>query len=330
MDLLWLSESDVRSLLTVRDAIPLVEDAFASVARGEARMPPKIYLDFKEFGGDLRAMPAYLPKSAAGKPFAGVKVVTVHPGNPAKGLPTVSAVFVLNDPETGLPLALMGAGALTDIRTGAAGGVAAKHMARKDSRVVGLVGCGRQAVTQLQALLALFSVDAVKVAGKTREDAERFCRETSAIIGKSVKMTPCDVREACEADIVVTTTPARAPVVMDGWVRPGTHITAVGADAPGKQEIESSLLARALVIVDKKEQAVHSGEVNVPLATGALKPEGIAGELGNVILGKLPGRTSPEEITLFDSTGLAVQDVAVGAWVYLSAKKNNAGVRLAL
>jgi alanine dehydrogenase len=117
---------------------------------------------------------------------------------------------------------------------------------------------------------------------------------------------------------------------MDAWIQPGTHITAVGADAPGKQEIEGSLLARARIIVDKKEQAFHSGEVNVPLAMGVLKPEGIAGELGDVVRGKLPGRTSPEEITLFDSTGLAVQDVAVGAWVYLKAKERNVGVRLVL
>src|SRR6185503_3186986 len=113
--------------------------------RGEAQMPPKLYLDFKEFGGDLRAMPAYLPMTAGGKPYAGVKVVNSHPGNPAKGLPTVAAVFVLNDPATGMPLAVMAAGALTDARTGAAGAVAAKYMARQDSKVLGLVGCGRQA-----------------------------------------------------------------------------------------------------------------------------------------------------------------------------------------
>ena len=207
----------------------------------------------------------------------------------AKGLPTVSAVFVLNDPETGLPLALMGAGALTDIRTGAAGGVAAKHMARKDSRSVGLVGCGRQAMTQLQALLALFPLDTVRVAGRDRVDAERFCKEAAPLMRKGGMLLPCDIREACSSDIVVTTTPARAPVVLNAWVRPGTHITAIGADAPGKQEIESSLLARARVIVDKKEQAFHSGEVNVPLSTGILKPEGIAGELGDVPAGRLEG-----------------------------------------
>ncbi len=325
MDLLWFSESDVRSLLTVREAIPLVEAAFAAVGRGEAQMPPKLYLDFKEFGGDLRAMPAYLPKTASGKPFAGVKVVNSHPKNPERGLPTVAAVFVLNDPVTGMPLALMAAGALTDLRTGAAGAVAARRMARPESKTVGLVGCGRQAATQLEALRTVFKIEEVRVAGKSRAEAETFCRERE---GQGPRFIPCDIEAACGSDIVVTTTPGRTPVVKTSWVKPGTHINAIGADAPGKQEVEGSLLGCARVIVDRKEQAFHSGEVNVPLATGALSPGDVAGELGDVIVGKMPGRTSPKEITLFDSTGLAVQDVAAAAAVYEKAFKTGRGLKI--
>jgi alanine dehydrogenase len=176
MDLLWLSESDVRALLPAEEAVPLVEAAFAAVGRGEAQMPPKLYLDFKEFGGDLRAMPAYLPRTASGRPFAGVKVVNSHPDNPKRGLPTVAAVFVLNDPETGMPLAVMAAGALTDLRTGAAGAVAAKALARPASRTLGLVGCGRQALSQAAALKTVFKFKEVRVAGKDMEEAEAFCR----------------------------------------------------------------------------------------------------------------------------------------------------------
>lgn len=325
MDLLWLSESDVRALASVKDALPLVEAAFAAVSRGEAQMPPKVYLDFAEFGGDLRAMPAYLPASSGRKPYAGVKVVNSHPGNPAKGLPTVAAVFVLNDPATGMPLAIMAAGALTDLRTGAAGGVAAKHMARKDSRTLGLVGCGRQGAAQLEAILSLFPIEAVRAAGKDLDEARRFC---AARAGGKVLFTPGDAAFACGADIVVTTTPARAPVVKAEWIRPGTHINAIGADAPGKQELESGVLAAARVVVDRKEQAFHSGEVNVPLSTGALRPEHVAGELGDVVAGKVPGRTSPSEVTVFDSTGLAVQDVAVAAAVYEKAVAAGRGTRL--
>ena len=325
MDILWLSESDVKSLLTPAEAIPLVEEAFASLARGEAQMPPKVYLDFKEFGGDLRAMPAYLPKTASGKPYAGVKVVNSHPGNPAKGLPTVAAAFVLNDPVTGMPLALMAAGSLTDSRTGAAGAVAAKHMALKNSRILGLVGCGRQAAAQFQALTAVFHFVEVLVSGKDKEEAEIFCRAQAR---EGVRFSPVGVRDACRAEIVVTTTPGRSIAVKDEWIRPGTHVNAIGADAPGKQEIESTLVARARVVVDKKEQAFHSGEVNVPLKTGALTPEKIAGELGEVIAGKIAGRNSPSEITLFDSTGLAVQDVAAAAFVYEKALASGRGSKL--
>ncbi|MBI4396996.1 MAG: alanine dehydrogenase [Elusimicrobia bacterium] len=329
MELLWLSEKDVASLLTVEDALPLVESAFVSIGKGEARMPPKVYLDFSEFNGDLRAMPAYLPKAGVGgkRPFAGVKVVNSHPGNPEKGLPTVAAVMILNDPETGMPLALISAGHLTDMRTGAAGGVAAKHLARQESAVVGLVGCGRQAATQWRALRDLFEIREVRVAGRTFQEAETFCRQEAR--GQKPVFMPCrSVKDACRADIVVTTTPSHEPVVKAEWIRPGTHVNAIGADAPGKQELETALLLKSRVFVDLAEQAFHAGEVNVPLTRGELKPENITGNLGDVLVGRKKGRRSAEEITVFDSTGLAAQDVAVGAWVYQKAVEKKIGVKL--
>lgn len=326
MNILWLSEEDVASLATVKDALPLVDQAFRDLAQGRAQMPPKMYLDFKEFNGDLRAMPGYLRRTGDGqKPFAGVKVVNSHPGNPAKGLPTVCAVVILNDPETGLPLALMAGGRLTDLRTGAAGGVAARCLARPESSVVGLIGCGRQSLTQLQALQASFAVKEVRVAGQTLQEAEAFCKKHGAG-GPAFK--PCEIAQACEADILVTTTPSRKPVVKAAWVRPGTHINAIGADAPGKQELETAVLQKARVMVDRAEQAFHSGEVNVPLSTGGIKPEHVVGDLGDVLAGNKKGRLSPQDITIFDSTGLAVQDIALAAWVYQKALEKNKGMKL--
>lgn len=323
--LLWLSDEDVASLLTVKEAIPLVEAAFAAIGKGQAQMPPKVYLIFKD--GDLRAMPAYM-KTSSGRGYAGVKVVNSHPRNPEKGLPTVAAVYVLNDPETGMPLAVMAAGRLTDIRTGAAGGVAAKYLARRDSSVVGLVGCGRQALAQIQALSTLFAVREVRVAGRTPGEAESFCRGHSV---QGAEWLPCaGVREACEADIVVTTTPSRKPVVKAAWIRPGTHINAIGADAPGKQELETALVKKARVVVDNAEQAFHSGEVNVPMSRGALKPRDIACELADVVLRRKKGRRAVSDVTVFDSTGLAVQDVAVAAAVYERAVAAGRGIKLSL
>ncbi len=298
------------------------------MGREEAQMPAKVYLDFKEFNGDLRAMPAYLPhvQSLQGKPFAGVKVVNSHSKNPEKGLPAVAAVLVLNNPETGMPLAVLSAGVLTDCRTGAAGGVAAKYLARPESSVVGLVGCGRQAVTQLKALQALFTLKEVRVSGRRLEEAKKFCEKQSK--ETSVVFASCDVQKACEADIVVTTTPSREPVVKAEWIKPGTHINAIGADAPGKQELELALLNRSRIVVDVLEQARHSGEVNAGFSSGELNQENIEGSLGDIVASKKQGRHFQEDITVFDSTGLAVQDLVVGAWVYQQAIEKKMGIQL--
>lgn len=327
---LWLSEKDVADLLTVEAALPLVESAFAQLARGEAQMPPKLYLEFKEFNGDLRAMPAYLPKTAGpdGRPYAGVKVVNSHPDNPRRGLPTVQAVYVLNDPETGAPLAVMAAGRLTDARTGAAGGVAAKYLARKDSKVLGLVGAGRQAGAQWGALSVLFPFTEVRVAAATDEESAVFCRRHHRPDGPLFRSV--GIPEACDADIVVTTTPGRRVVVSPAWIKDGTHINAIGADAPGKQELDPGVLQKARIIVDSPEQAMHSGEINVPLATGAIFPRNIAASLGEVVIGKKPGRVSERDITVFDSTGLAIQDVAVAAYVYQRAVQLQRGTPVPL
>lgn len=330
MEILWLSEKAVDALITVEAALPLVEEAFAHLARGEAQMPPKLYLEFKEYGGDLRAMPAYIPKlSCAGeRSFAGVKVVNSHPGNPARGLPTVAAIYVLNDPETGMPIAVMAAGRLTDIRTGAGGGVAARCLARKDSTVLGLVGAGRQAVTQMRAICSLFPIREVRVADKIESTARAFCQAHARPGGPSVRVV--SVPEACDVDILVTTTPGREIAVRSEWVRDGAHINAIGADAPGKQELEIALLKRARIVVDSPEQAMHSGEINVGIDTGVLGARNIAASLGEVLIGKKPGRLSDRDITVFDSTGLAIQDVAVAGCIYQRALQLKQGIALTL
>ena len=302
---LWLTEADVAALLGIDEALAAVEDAFRLHGEGRAQMPAKTYLTFEPFPGDLRAMPAYLKGE---RPSAGVKIVNSNPANPDRGLPAVSGVMVVVDPETGLPDGVFAAGTLTALRTGAGGGVAAKHLARKDSRVVGLVGCGRQADTQLAALRTVFPVEKVLVWGKTREEAEAFVRRQGAGLRFEVA---AEVRAACAADIVVTTTPVRSPLVRAEWIAPGTHVNAIGADAPGKQELDESLLPKAVVVVDEWSQASHGGEINVAVTKGLFRREQLAAQLGEIVAGSRPGRRSERDITIFDSTGLAVQDVAV-------------------
>jgi alanine dehydrogenase len=326
-DILWLSEADVRALLTVGEALKVVENAFKMHGEGQVDLPPKVYLDFQPFGGDLRAMPVYVK---GGEPAAGVKIVNSNPGNPEKGLPAVSGIVVYNDPKTGLPLGVFAAGTLTSLRTGAGGGVAAKYMARKNSSAVGLVGCGRQAETQLAALVELFPVKTVHVWGKTMQEAETFCAAQKAHV--KAAFTPCaNVEEVCAAaDILVTTTPVRTPAVKAAWVKPGTHINAIGADAPGKQELETALLKKSRVVVDDWTQASHAGEINNAVTAGDLSEKDLVGQLGEVVIGKKKARQNDADITVFDSTGLALQDITVAQFLYKKAVQLHKGQVLKL
>ena len=316
-----MRRSEVRQTLNMATVLRLVEDAFRQHGERKVQMPPKMYLTFDRYDGDLRIMPAYLPEVEA----AGVKVVNVHPGNYAYSLPTVLATILINDPQTGRCLGVMDGSHVTNLRTGAGGGVAAKYLARPDSTIVGLIGVGVQAQTQLEALLELFPVRLVKAAGKTRENAEKFAAQMGAV--GQVEIRPVDdVAEAADADIVCTTTPVRTPIVRREWIRPGTHINAIGADAPGKEELEPEILKDAKVVIDHWEQARHSGEINVPIAAGTITRRKIWGELGEIVAGTKPGRQSAEEITVFDSTGLAIQDVAVGKYVLDQAQARGLGM----
>ncbi len=321
-----LSDTDVKRLFSMRDAVPAVERVFAEDARGKTEMPSKIYLDVKGYG-DFRAMPAYVPSINT----AGVKWVNVHPDNPQKGLPTVMAALLLNEPQTGKLLCVINASTLTDLRTGAAGGVAAKYLARRDASVIGIIGSGHQAWAQALAYKEVFGdrIKLVKVYSRHPEHAEAFASRARAELGYDARACRT-AKEAADADIVATVTPARAPILKADWVKPGTHINAIGADAPGKQELETALTLKATVFVDSVEQASHSGEINVPISQGLFKKEDIAGTIGQVITGKAPGRTAGDQITVFDSTGLAIQDMAVGHLVYARAEEKNVGKEIDL
>lgn len=325
MEVLWLTEKEVRSLLTMDDAIAAVQKAFLDHGMGRTQMPSKSYLHLPDHNGDLRCMPAYLE----GQDMAGVKIVNVHPGNPLIGLPTVMALLILHSPHTGEPLAIMGATYITSMRTGAAGAIAARYLARPDSHVIGMIGAGAQARTQLQGLSRHFQIDQVTVFDSFADRARAFAEDVLGFL-KCDCIAVAGPEEACECDILVTTTPSRQPVVRNEWVRPGTHINAIGADAVGKQELESALLKRAKIVVDDIVQSVHSGEVNVPISEGILRPEEIHAQIGEVLAGKKPGRVSSEEITIFDSTGLGIQDVATGHAVYEKALQSGMGRRLEL
>ncbi len=322
--ILFLNQKDIKSIITPRDAFDAVEYAFRMHARRRVQMPAKIYLDYTRYRGDLRAMPAYIMPLGA----SGVKIVNSHANNYRFGLPSVMALFILIDPGTGRPVSIMDATYFTDMRTGAAGAVAAKYLSNKNASVLGLVGAGRQAAAQLVAIARVRKLKLVKVCAKTVQEAQTFAVRMEKIAGIPVR--PCGIRDVCDADIISTTTPSRKPVVKDAWIKPGTHINAIGADAPGKQELETGILRRARVFVDDFNQAAHSGEVNVGMSTSRITRKDIRGELGEVLIGKKKGRTSDKDITVFDSTGLAVQDVSIAFRIYTRAIKMHKGKKIIL
>ncbi|MEM0343764.1 MAG: alanine dehydrogenase [Thermoplasmata archaeon] len=323
---LILTGKQVKKLLDMKDVLGAVEDAFKHKGLGKIQMPPKVYLFYEKFNGDLRTMPSYVEDLDV----SAVKIVNVHPDNPkTHGMRTVMAVLVLVSPHTGQPLAFMDATHITDMRTGAASGIASKYLARPDPKILGIIGAGNQARTQMLALITQYGrFEEVRIYDifpeKTKALVREFRRHYRDNVGK-VKGVQ-EAREAVvDSDIVVTCTSARAPIVMDEWVRPGTHFNCIGADAPGKQEMDPKILKRAYLVIDDWEQASHSGEINVPLSKGQLTKEDVDAEIGQVVAGLKPGRQNDEQITVFCSTGLAVQDCLTAKLVYDHAVQQRVG-----
>jgi len=317
MPTLLLNKKEVQNLIDMREVITVVETAFRDWTEGKGEMPSKVYLKVKD--GDFRAMPAALPGAA------GMKWVNVHTGNPAKGLPTVMAVLIYNDPATGYPLAIMDATEATAFRTAATSAIASKYLARKDSRTLGIVGAGRQSYYHIIAHQQIFKLNEIRVWDILPGATERLIESL-----KNMPIKKCSIEKVVKADIVCTLTPAQHPVVEKKWLVPGTHINAVGADAEGKEELEPAILNEALLVVDDLRQASHAGEINVPVSKGLLKKDQIYAELGEIIAGRKKGRTDNQTITLFDSTGLAIEDIAVAKLLYNKALKTGTGISVSL
>jgi alanine dehydrogenase len=324
MEILLLSEKEIADLISIEEVLDAVESAFKEVALGYAQNPPKVYLKFSKDNGDLRVMPAYLER----KDIASVKIVSVHPDNSKKfGLPLVRGVIFLLDPRNGSLLSLMDGKHITAMRTAAAGGIAAKYLANKNSKVAAFIGAGAQARTQFLALLSVCPfLEEIRVWDISPEASGRFVFDLKGKANGIKFAIANNVAMAVQgADIVVTTTPSKEPLVLNSWVSDGTHFNCIGADAPGKEELDPKILKRAKIIVDNYEQACHSGEVNVPLSKGIISKKDIWAELGEILTGMKAGRASSQEITVFDTTGIAVQDAVTAKLVYTKALQKKRG-----
>ena len=327
--LLLVSDAVVRECLPMTAALSLVEAAFAADAQGKARTFP-VMVDFLP---EQRAMfgikSGHLGPLAGSPGGLGLKAGGYWPGNADRGRPAHQSLMLIFDPDTGAPLALVAANAITSLRTGAAGGVAARLLARQNARIVAVIGAGDQARMQVEALRLVLPIHEVRV-WSARSDRAMRCADEWSSTGLSARAESTPQGAVMDADVVVTTTPSRQPVVRSEWIGEGVHINAMGADARGKNEVEGAILRRATYVTDKTHQCAEIGELQHVLADGLPDASLVYAELGQICAGQKPGRTSEREVTLFDSTGCSFQDLVVAGYVMKMAEERGLARRVDL
>ncbi|MFW6163451.1 MAG: ornithine cyclodeaminase family protein [Planctomycetota bacterium] len=324
--MLVLSAEDVRQALPMAMAIEAMKRAFAALSDGRAVVPPRAHVPVEAHDGVSLVMPA-LVADADGEALA-VKVVSLFDGNPERGLARIQVAVLAFDPETGRPLALLEGATLTALRTGAASGAATDLLARPDSRAVGVLGAGAQARTQLEAVCTVRHIETVRVYDPRPGAAEAFRAEMAGHgpVPADVRAAPSPREAVAEADILCAATTAREPAFDDADLPPGTHINAIGSYQPDVQELPAATVARALVIVDSREAALEeTGDLIQPIRQGLFGPDHIHAELGELVLGRASGRTSPEQLTVFKSVGVAVQDAAAARAALSEARRLGLG-----
>jgi len=320
MDTLLLNSDAVDENARMDAVIRAVEEAFGAYQRGDVQMPAKSYIELDRYNGDFRSMPAYM--DAGDWDAAGIKWVNVHPDNPEDhDLPTVMGTMIYSDPETAFPLSVMDGTALTMKRTGAAAAVATDHLAVEDATTLGIVGAGVQSYTQLTAIAVVRPIETVVVADKDPDRVDAFRAEFE----DEFEVREGSIAEAASCDVLSTVTPVRDPVVSLSDLGDRTHVNAMGADAEGKHELADEILLSSKLVIDDYEQCTHSGEINVPWGKAVLDDGDLYGEIGEIVVGEKAGRTAEDGNTVFDSTGLAIQDVAAAHVVYEEAQERDNG-----
>jgi len=305
-----IEESALRAVMTPQVAVDAMRDAFRADGDGRAHVPAVINLDVPRHRGEFHVKTAHID----GVRHVAVKMASGFYDNPSKGLPSGSGLMAVFDATTGMPVALLlDNGFLTDIRTGAAGAIAADALAPTTIRRVGVLGSGLQARYQIQCLTCVREFREIVAWSPTPAHLDAYCAEMRAAgFDARAASSPRDV--CVDADVLITTTPSREPFVLAEWLRPGQHVTALGSDSPGKQELEAACLARAdLLVVDRVTQCAAFGELRHALDAGLFRADRVHAELGEVVSGAKPGRTSPDQITIADLTGVGFQDTAIAS-----------------
>jgi ornithine cyclodeaminase/alanine dehydrogenase-like protein (mu-crystallin family) len=309
-----LTSDDVKAALPMPKAIDIMKDAFGQLSAGKATVPLRSKISSDK--GDTLLMPAYLH----GSQDLGIKIVSIYKDNPLKGLPTVTAIVIVLDSQTGQPRALIEGDSLTATRTGATGGLASEFLARRNAKTVALFGAGVQARAQLQGLMAVRSIAQVNLFDLSASAAQKLAGEIASWPDAPAVNLVSNSKEAIQnVDIIITATTSSKPVFDGNEIKPGTHITGVGSYTPQMQEVDETTARRARIIVDSREACLaEAGDIIIPRAT-------IAAELGEIVNGLKPGRQSPEEITFFKTVGVAVADATAAAAVLNEAEKKELG-----
>ncbi len=319
-----LSESQLRDVVRLdEEAINCIERAFETLAGGKVIMPPILSMDIAEKNGEVDVKTAYVP----GLDYFAIKVSPGFFDNPKLGLTSTSGLMVLHSSQTGFVKAiLLDNGYLTAIRTAAAGAVAARHVSRADAKTVCVVGAGLQARLQLTALTLVRDIESASVWSPFEGEASATAAELTSSLGIPVTAAENLADAVPAADIIVTTTPATTPVVRAAWLRPGQHITAMGSDQPGKGELEPECLLRAdAYFPDRQAQTAIQGELHNAIDAGLIPADRVFTELGDVVAGKAAGRTSAEQVTIVDLTGMGIQDTAIANFAFERAEALGSG-----
>ena len=321
---LILSRTEMMGLLTPGEYNGCVEQAYRMHGERRFYMDPKGHIVLDKYPGEWEAMPSYIEEPEA----AACKWVSIRERNREKfDLPTVFSILIYTHPETGFPLAICDGSYHTVMRTGAAAAVSAKWLARKNSKTLAIVGAGNMAEGVLATCNEVFAWEEVRVWSRSRKTLDHFIETQQSKYASFRIRASTDVEAVVRgADVVVTVTPARGPIVDDAWISPGAHIAALGADKGGDQELDAKILQRARIFVDDIRQCRSDGEINVPLRRGIIREQDIVGEIGEVVIGKKPGRISEHDITLFDSTGIELQDSATIPLEYERAVAAGVGI----
>jgi ornithine cyclodeaminase/alanine dehydrogenase len=325
---LLLNKSNVESLVTMRDVIRVVEKAFVELYQEKAVVPKRLIISVHKHRGFVCYMPAYLVQTGS----LAIKIVTQYESNPKHGLPTIVASVLLNDPENGMPLALMDGTYLTAMRTGAASAVATKYLARKDSDVIGIIGTGAQARAQVQGLCEILKkIERMKAYDVCSKRAKKFADDIERELSVRVQIAETS-RECVEnSDVIVLATTSRVPVLDGDWLNAGTHINSIGVVGPEGGELDDKTVKRAKIVVDTREGALaEAGDLTIPKKNGTFSQGDIYAELHEIVGGQKPGRTSETEITCWKAVGLAIEDAAVAKLVYDRAMKKGIGEEIEL